>query len=166
MLDLHVFDNVFDDKVLNAYLKRITEHFAVQQQTGEVLQWHPHRNIRLDVQDPMVLEVKEFLQSKLRMRTSCYDVELQTWPIGSYSDLHCHDKTNYGRAGLGDYNSLLYLNDDFEGGEFFTEHGITIVPKKNRLTFFDGYRIAHGLRTVEKRNRHTLIFWWSNTMWL
>jgi hypothetical protein len=58
---------------------------------------------------------------------------------------------------------LLYLNDDFEGGEFFTDTGIRIKPKKNRLTFFNGSAIPHGLTKVEKAHRYTIIFWWKGT---
>jgi len=61
-----------------------------------------------------------------------------------------------------DYNSLLYLNDDFDGGVFFAEAmGITPVP--GRLTFFDGTKVPHGLTKVSKAHRHTIIFWWKDT---
>jgi len=55
-----------------------------------------------------------------------------------------------------DYNSLLYLNDNFSGGEFFTETGLTIKPIPGRLTFFDGSIVTHG---VNKSLRSSSIYY-------
>ena len=63
------------------------------------------------------------------------------------------------------------------GGEFITgekavygkpvesvrDEGITITPKKGRLTFFNGMSPPHGLNKVIGNTRHTAIFWWTNT---
>jgi len=58
------------------------------------------------------------------------------------------------------YNSLIYLNDDFEGGLFHTEKGIFIKPEPGLLTFFDGRHVFHGTSEVKKKDRFSLIFWW------
>jgi hypothetical protein len=57
----------------------------------------------------------------------------------------------------------LYLNDDFEGGEFYTEHGIVVKPNKGMLTFFDGKNIMHGVKDLKGNVRYNIIFWWHNT---
>ncbi len=62
-----------------------------------------------------------------------------------------------------DYNSILYLNDDFQGGEFFTEN-LVVKPKPGRLTFFDGRNNYHGLREVKMHHRYSIMFWWTNTI--
>jgi len=58
------------------------------------------------------------------------------------------------------YNSLIYLNEDFDGGHFITKNGIKIKPEKGMLTFFNGQTIWHGVETVKNKDRKTLIFWW------
>ncbi len=87
--------------------------------------------------------------------------QIQTWPTSSKSDLHVHgEKCDWddGRENTG-FNSLIYLNDDFEGGEFFTEN-IMIKPKTGTLTLFDGSTIYHGVKPILKGERYTIILWW------
>ena len=115
----------------------------------------------LDDDDKIIKMVQDLLESKLRLKLTCHHAELQTWPIGVDSPLHVHEKS--GGREKGDYNSLLYLNDNFEDGEFYTSHGVTIKPKKNRLTFFDGKNIPHGVKQIYGHHRYSVIFWWINT---
>ena len=57
-------------------------------------------------------------------------------------------------------NSLIYLNDVDDGGEFYTENGITISGQGYTLTLFDGRNVKHGLKEVKNNNRYTIILWW------
>lgn len=140
---------------------RVAQHFEqMLAQQHDYMAFYPTRNVILKPEDPIIAIVQTFLESKIKARLTCYEAELQTWPIKSYSKLHVHDKP--GRI-QGDYNSLLYLNDDFDSGEFYTNTGIIITPKKNRLTFFDGKHTYHGVKPVERNHRYTAIFWWKNT---
>lgn len=157
---MHVFDDVLPLSTIEAYKKAAEDHFAAQIEAGHSpLLWYPTRNVEITSHD-VVATVRSFLESKLRIRLTCYQAELQAWPVGIASEPHIHKK---GRE-FGDYNSLLYLNDDFRGGEFFAEPGIVIKPVKNRLTLFDGSRVYHGITKVEERHRYTMIFWWRDTV--
>jgi predicted 2-oxoglutarate/Fe(II)-dependent dioxygenase YbiX len=121
-------------------------------------------NRQMPIEQPDVIQkVKSFLESKLSVELICEQAQVQIWPKGSDSALHVHD--DFGRGGT-DYNSLLYLNDDFEGGEFYTECGLSIKPKTGTLTFFNGAKVKHGVQKVLAGNRFTLIFWWKNTKFL
>ena len=60
------------------------------------------------------------------------------------------------------YNSLIYLNNDFDDGAFHTSWGIFINPEPGLLTFFDGKKIFHGVSEVKKKDRFTLAFWWKD----
>ena len=71
--------------------------------------------------------------------------------------LHVHDHN--GRENI-KYNSLIYLNENFLGGNFVTSKGIDIKPKKGMLTFFNGQTVCHGVKTVLQNDRKTIIFWW------
>jgi hypothetical protein len=111
--------------------------------------------------DPIGEKVTDFLESQLRLKLDYYQITLTAWPIGNdVSMLHKH--TEQDRSG-GDYNSILYLNDDFEGGEFYTEHGVVVKPSTGMLTFFDGKNIMHGVKDLKGNVRYNIIFWWHNT---
>ncbi|MAL10844.1 MAG: hypothetical protein CMF74_14420 [Maricaulis sp.] len=89
------------------------------------------------------------------------DIHIQTWPVNSSSDLHIHgDKCDWddGRKNT-KYNTLIYLNDDYDGGEFYTNN-VTLKPKKGTITLFDGTETYHGVKPVKKKERYTIILWW------
>jgi hypothetical protein len=62
-----------------------------------------------------------------------------------------------------DYASVIYLNDDYEGGEFyFPEIGIEIKPMAGMLLAFPGgMRHFHGVREVAKAPRYTMPGWYT-----
>ncbi len=163
---MFIFDDVCDISMLESYRNKIQTHYLQMLNKGEKpFEWYPTRNIKLNPDDQIVVYTQKFLESKLRVKLECYDCEMQTWPIDSESPMHVHKMDGMFREN-GDYNSLLYLNDDFNGGVFFTKTGIRIKPKKNRLTFFNGRDLPHGLTKVKKNHRHSILFWWRNTKFL
>ena len=44
-----------------------------------------------------------------------------------------------------DYASILYLNDDFEGGETFFEDGTVLKPKQGTCVIFQSMKHFHGV---------------------
>ena len=155
-----IFDQVCGADVIANYLTKIRTHFLSMLDRGEdYFAFYPTRNIMLNLDDPLIQYITKYIESNLKVKLTCYDAELQTWPIDSESALHKHTFDNREH---GDYNSLLYLNENFTGGEFYTEN-IIIKPKTNRLTFFDGSTVLHGVNKVAVDHRHTVIFWWKNT---
>lgn len=107
--------------------------------------------------DPIVNKVTKFINKTFNLNLKADQAEIQNHHVNSYSDLHIHDHN--GRENV-TYNSLIYLNDDFEGGYFKTRKGIRIKPEKGMLTFFNGQKVYHGVERVLKKDRKTLIFWW------
>ncbi|KAL5007447.1 hypothetical protein ScPMuIL_016253 [Solemya velum] len=64
-----------------------------------------------------------------------------------------------------DYSGLLYLNDDFEGGEFFFAHPnqteqIALKPKCGRMVGFNAGDY-HGVKAVMKGQRCALAMWFT-----
>jgi len=60
------------------------------------------------------------------------------------------------------YSGVLYLNDDFLGGEtFFPDHGpLFIKPKKGKFAIYpSGVEYNHGVATVVGKNRYTMPIW-------
>jgi hypothetical protein len=81
--------------------------------------------------------------------------QLVVWPAGSEQPAHIDDK-----RGETKFAAILYLNDDFTGGQTFFE-GIEFTgsPKTGRLIAFPGRRIRHGVRRVDSGTRYTLPLW-------
>jgi prolyl 4-hydroxylase len=60
------------------------------------------------------------------------------------------------------YSSVIYLNDDFEGGEIvFPIIGIEYKPKAGDAIFFpsDDIKYLHGVNSIKSGNRYTLAYW-------
>jgi Rps23 Pro-64 3,4-dihydroxylase Tpa1-like proline 4-hydroxylase len=106
----------------------------------------------------IVKKVQDFFKNKLNLSLKIRQAQIQNWHEGSFSNLHVH---NVGDRENTKFNSLIYLNDDFKGGEFFTKNGIIIKPKKGLLTLFNGSKVYHGVNKVLNKDRITLIFWWN-----
>tara|TARA_B110001454_G_scaffold217757_2_gene243866 strand:- start:996 stop:1559 length:564 start_codon:yes stop_codon:yes gene_type:complete len=62
------------------------------------------------------------------------------------------------------YSSVLYLNDDFEGGE--TQVGETVIqPKKGTIIGFEGARVPHAVLPILGSQRYTLPAWYKTAEW-
>jgi predicted 2-oxoglutarate/Fe(II)-dependent dioxygenase YbiX len=62
-----------------------------------------------------------------------------------------------------DYGSVVYLNDDYEGGEFFFQRSrLMIKPKKGMLLAFPGgHTHEHGVAKVRRGERYTMPGWYT-----
>tara|TARA_B100001939_G_scaffold335572_1_gene337723 strand:- start:601 stop:1083 length:483 start_codon:yes stop_codon:yes gene_type:complete len=107
--------------------------------------------------DPIVAKTKKYLNNFFKKNLSLDQAQLQNHNVNSSCELHTHG--SLGRENT-EYNSLIYLNDDFHGGCFITKHGIKIKPQKGMLTFFNGATVTHGVEKVLLKDRKTIIFWW------
>ena len=88
------------------------------------------------------------------------------WYPGEYQDLHADGETAGGWPGYNyivDYGSILYINDDYEGGElFFPAYGMCIKPKSGTLVFFPSSDMyAHGVTEVISGIRYTSPHFWT-----
>ena len=66
------------------------------------------------------------------------------------------------------YTSMLYLNDNFEGGElFFPQHNeYSIKPEAGMLLVFSGdINTMHGIRQIESGNRYTHTTFWTKDLY-
>ena len=81
--------------------------------------------------------------------------DIYRWPVGSDMGLH-NDVASKHTV----FTSILYLNDDFEGG--FTEFadGTRVAPKKGRIVFYDGIHYWHKVTPITKGIRYTFASWY------
>lgn len=63
------------------------------------------------------------------------------------------------------YSSLIYLNDDYEGGElYFPEHNFSIKPEVGTLICLKGDEHSlHGVKKIESGTRYTVSLFWEDT---
>tara|TARA_R100001594_G_scaffold123582_1_gene160043 strand:- start:153 stop:605 length:453 start_codon:yes stop_codon:yes gene_type:complete len=123
------------------------------------LDWN--ERVALLPKDDRVVEIVKNLFKNHNINLEIDSAQIQTWPTGSKSDLHVHGDGCDWDDGRGNtrFNSMIYLNENFEGGEFFTEN-ITIRPRTGTMTFFDGSFVHHGVKPISNGNRYTIILWW------
>ena len=61
-----------------------------------------------------------------------------------------------------DYSAVIYLNDNYEGGKTFFNHGYEVQPKTGRLIYFtSGKEDAHGVTEVMSGHRYTFALWFT-----
>jgi hypothetical protein len=82
------------------------------------------------------------------------------WEKGTKLTLHVDD---LGYVTDNHIPTLVYLNDDYEGGEIsFATHDITIKPKIGDLLIFPGnMHYAHEVKEVLSGTRYTLPIWFT-----
>lgn len=90
---------------------------------------------------------------------------IRKWNPGEYQGVHADGETAAGWPGYNyivDYGSILYLNDEYEGGElFFPKYNIHIKPKPGTLVFFPSTNMyAHGVTEVTDGVRFTSPHFW------
>ena len=61
-----------------------------------------------------------------------------------------------------DYASILYLNDDFEGGETFFEDGTVLKPKQGTCVIFESMKHFHGVYPHGNEDRYTSPIWYTS----
>ena len=80
--------------------------------------------------------------------------QIVKWPTGEHQDEHID--FDYHTA-----TSVLYLNDEYEGGH--TVVGNTIIkPKKGKIILFDGSKTKHRVLPITFGTRYTNATWYVN----
>ena len=112
--------------------------------------------LRLDINNFAISFLIEKLESISKLFDSKIDwFEIVKWPIGSKQDLHFDTASNKTT-----FSSIVYLNDNFEGGETYYKDGTIIKPILGRSLFFDGNYYKHGVKKVKKNTRYVLATWY------
>ena len=118
-------------------------------------------NLKIIEMVPYMMQVKEFKQilCKLILEANKHDkVYLD------YADLvGWHDKNTF-MSGHKDYahqdlSSILYLNDNYEGGHTVIGNKV-IKPKTGNVIFLRGNKVLHSVTKLVKGRRYTLPSWY------
>lgn len=101
------------------------------------------------------VECEKFFNKKFKMTS----INMTLWKSGHEMPPH----SDYG--GLNEYPdreyaSIIYLNDDYQGGEIYIpELKFELKPKKGQLVCFQGGKYMHGVKKILKGERLTSICW-------
>lgn len=165
MLELTVVDNFLSAEECQTWIDFHKEHFPT---VGEQ---HGGTNI-VDLQDTFqtlyakkerhdVFRAIKYLNARLNAYIQSIDPQaflnynqLVEWPPESsqpnHLDLPFHT-----------YTSIIYLNDDFTGGETRVKD-INVIPKTGKMITFSGNSIYHQVQQINTGTRYTIPVWYLN----
>ncbi len=80
------------------------------------------------------------------------NVEIVKWPVSTKMENHTdHDNDKFA--------FILYLNDDYDGGETIIHSMATIKPEKGKLITFTGNKYIHSVTEIKNKVRYTMAGW-------
>jgi len=153
-LEVEIFKDIFSKEELNYLLTEAKDKLK----NAPTFDNTPNTCVTFN-NDKLVKKIQLHIFEKLNVQSDIYEMQYQCWKNGEESLLHVHDETE---RSICDYNTLIYLNDDFDGGEFYTPNFIH-KPVQGDVTFFNGETTWHGVKPIKNNDRYTIIIWWFNT---
>ena len=96
-------------------------------------------------------KLEKFAKSVNKKYTINY-FQIVKWPTGENQDRHIDFEYH-------PFTSILYLNDDFVGGETIVGKK-SFKPIKNTIIGFEGNKIKHEVRKIKKGIRFTIPCWY------
>ena len=92
--------------------------------------------------------------------------QLIRWFPGMEQPPHCDDMTNSeGNEWFAHrhYGAIIYLNDDYEGGNtFYPNYSVSVTPQSGMLAVHPGdEEHLHGVSKIEKTTRYTVASFWT-----
>jgi hypothetical protein len=104
-------------------------------------------------------KMKEFVSKSFN--TECYadQIGMVRWPPGSYQMPHIDNADGYSRI----CGSVLYLNDDYQGGHtYYPYYGKAHTPKAGKMFAHNsGMSHLHGVTQISQKTRYTISATWS-----
>jgi hypothetical protein len=138
-------------------IKKIN-NFLSNNVCNELIGFFESSNNKENFRDTVILNYKNkkiledlYKLFKISLLLTPADMQIVKWPTGSLMHKHFDTGDQYG--------ILLYLNDNFEGGETIIDTE-TITPKKGCGVLFSNGILAHSVCQIKKGTRYTLPIWY------
>jgi len=158
------FIEIEDLKIIQKFLPTINEwtydasYWQNRQCSFDILS-----RINLDVYnliDKYILKMKYLLEDTFKVKVSVRPPVIIRWFPGLEQQPHADKQLNDGSPNpfpTYDLNSLIYYNDDFEGGElYYPQHDIQVKPKPGLAVAHPGdINYLHGVKKVTSGERFT-----------
>jgi predicted 2-oxoglutarate/Fe(II)-dependent dioxygenase YbiX len=110
--------------------------------------------------DKYIIKMQRFLEDQFKVKLSIRPPVIIRWFPGLEQQPHADKQLNDGSPNpfpTYDLNSLIYYNDDFEGGElYYPQHDMVIKPEPGLAVAHPGdINYLHGVKMVTKGERFT-----------
>lgn len=165
--NIKLIQNFLSDEEIAYLFDNVTENrkFSFESQkddSGNAINWmHIYAGIedKFKIRDRVKTEIISAYSFDL-IRPKESHLQVAKWEKGTKLNLHVDD---LGYVTDNHIPTLIYLNDDYEGGEIsFATHDITIKPKVGDLLIFPGnMHYAHEVKEVLSGTRYTLPIWFT-----
>jgi len=120
-----------------------------------------------DLKDKYQEAVEKVFGRKVRANTS----HAQKWDVGGFAAPHSDNSDHDGNPNafeINKYVGILYLNDDYDGGElYFCDKNNNMNPylsfKPNAYSYYvfpGGVENIHGVSEITKGTRYTMVSFW------
>ena len=89
------------------------------------------------------------------------DFRLNKYPTGGFMSKHCDNiHHSHGQEyGFPQVSALLFLNDDYEGGEFVVADEVYNIKKGSGIIFPSNFMFPHEVKTITKGIRWSVLTW-------
>ena len=121
--------------------------------------YEPLKSIVSDVANLYTEEVKKSKRNFVVQKTT--DFRVNKYEKGGYMSLHCDNiHHSHGQQyGYPQASVLLFLNDDFEGGEFIVSELRLKIEKGDAIIFPSNFMFPHEVKEVTKGTRWSIVSW-------
>ena len=121
--------------------------------------------LRKDMFEDIHTRFKNIIEHTFNKKFIGVTYHAQKWNVGGAVEPHSDISDlegNLNKNSTNKFTVILYLNDDYEGGElYFTQHNIKIKPKAGSIITFPGdHTNIHGVSEVLNNTRYTIVSWW------
>jgi hypothetical protein len=124
-------------------------------------------NFFIDLKDKYQEAVEKIFGRKVRSNT----FHAQKWDVGGFAAPHSDNSDHDGNPNafeINKYVGILYLNDDYDGGElYFCDKEKNMKPylsfKPNAYSYYvfpGGIENIHGVSEITKGTRYTMVSFW------
>ena len=123
-------------------------------------------NVSVDIYNGLLSSINTLISEKFKSPHKVKSYFFSCMMDGAVNEMHMdnHHKDEDGnihirKKYISNKSGLLYLNDDYQGGELvFPDQGLTIKPEAGSLIFFEGdYKKPHGVNKVTLGPRYNLV---------
>tara|TARA_R110000796_G_scaffold225085_2_gene341455 strand:- start:1135 stop:1620 length:486 start_codon:yes stop_codon:yes gene_type:complete len=148
-------NNFISDEECNHFIQyhkeqfNLNSHYCVMHRTTEVIQCMEILG------NPLIKKMYEKLNNFVQEINPDLIVnyfQIVRWPTGESQSNHIDFDHHF-------YTSILYLNDDFEGG-ITRVNDVLFKPKKNTFISFEGNKINHEVSKIIEGERYTIPCWY------
>jgi hypothetical protein len=173
--NIKIFENFIEEKdlvFLQNFCKTINNFEPVEDSCWdnrtlrEDSLYKQNRKIFIMLKYKYSIKIKKMIEDYFKFLLLNSPVSIAVWRVEDEQSPHIDKEDKFGNPSWGthlyDFSSLIYINEDFGGGElYFPNQDIEIKPKSGCLAFFPGDRFyPHGVKKITSGERFTVpIFW-------